>query len=67
MSDHILAELRQMRSENLLYRNDVMTELRGLRSEVTGLAERVSVIEMLLVRQQRHLYELIDRLESRPG
>lgn len=61
MSDIIVQQLQHMRSESLLYRNDVMKELGDLRREVTLLVDRVSSIETLIVRQQRQLYEVIDR------
>lgn len=71
MSDLILEQLRVIRAENAARHEDIMSKLDNLGSRVSSLEnrvshldERVSSIETIVVRQQRELYKIIDRLES---
>jgi len=63
MSDLILQQLQGIRAENALRHEEILTKLDGLTHRVSCLEDRVSSVEILVVRQQRDLYSVIDRLE----
>jgi hypothetical protein len=61
MSDLLLHQLQQMRAENAVRHEEVLGKIGDLSQRVSSLEDRMASVEVLIVRQQRQLYEFVDR------